>query len=81
MSESRQNCRVYKTTNDGHILGPALVIECEDDQLAIGKAARAANGCAAELWEGARLIIRFPGDDDTRSKPPSASPYTLRGNL
>jgi hypothetical protein len=63
MSESMQHYRVYKTTNDGHILGPALVRECEDEQAAIRKAARAANGCAAELWEGARLIARFPGDD------------------
>jgi hypothetical protein len=38
------NYRVYKTTPDGHILGPALIIECADDQVAIGKAARAANG-------------------------------------
>ena len=63
MSESMQHYRVYKTTNDGHILGPALVLECQDDQAAVRKAARAANGCAAELWEGARLIVRFPGDD------------------
>ncbi len=63
MSESMQHYRVYKTTNDRHILGPALVIECQDDQVAIRKAARAANGCAAELWEGTRLIVRFPGDD------------------
>ena len=33
--------RIYKTSRDGHILGPALVIECEDDQTAITKAARA----------------------------------------
>jgi hypothetical protein len=65
LSESMQRYRVYKTTNDGHILGPALVIECQDDQAAIGKAARAANGCAAELWEGVRMIVRFPGDDAT----------------
>jgi hypothetical protein len=54
--------RVYKTTNDGHITGPALVIECQDDQAAIEQATRAANGCAAELWEGSRLIVRFSGE-------------------
>jgi hypothetical protein len=36
-----QHYRAYKTTNDGHILGPPLVIECQDDQAAIGKAASA----------------------------------------
>ena len=33
---------------------------CADEQEAIGKAAQAANGKAVELWEGARLIVRFP---------------------
>jgi len=55
--------RIYKTSRDGHILGPALVIECEDDQSAITKAARAANGTAAELWEGARCVVSFPSDE------------------
>ena len=32
---------MLQTSRDGHILGPALVIECEDDQTAITKAARA----------------------------------------
>ena len=27
------------------------------------KAARAANGAAAELWEGARCIVSFPSDE------------------
>ena len=52
--------RIFKTNTDGHITGPALVIESLDDQEAIEQATRAANGCAAELWEGARLIVRFP---------------------
>ena len=55
--------RIYRTTPDGHIVGPPLVIECADDEVATGKAARAANGSAAELWEGARLIVRFPSDN------------------
>ena len=56
--------RIYRTTADGHILGPPNVVECPDDQTAVGKAARVANGSAAELWEGARFIVRFPGDED-----------------
>ena len=55
--------RIYRTTPDGHIVGPPLVIECPDDQEAITKAARAANGAAAELWEGARCIVSFPSDE------------------
>lgn len=64
-SESSQmpHYRIYTTTPDGHLLGPAAVIECRDDEEAIGRAARSANGKAAELWEGARLIVRFPSDE------------------
>jgi hypothetical protein len=55
--------RVYTTTTDGHVTAPATVVECTDDQEAIGKAANLANGKSVELWEGARLIVRFPGDE------------------
>ena len=54
--------RVYATTPDGHILGPAVVIECADDQEAIGQAAQMANGRAVELWDESRFIVRFPSD-------------------
>ena len=55
--------RVYVTTPDGHVTAPATVLECTDDQEAIGKAAQLANGRSVELWEGARLIVRFPSDE------------------
>ena len=44
----------------GVISTPPEIVECADEQEAIGKAAQAANGKAVELWEGARLIVRFP---------------------
>jgi hypothetical protein len=62
--------RIYVLTTDGHIAGPPQVIERENEQEAIGKAAQLANGKAVELWEGARLIARFPGDEDW--PPPTA---------
>jgi hypothetical protein len=52
--------RIYVTTTDGHITAPAALIECDNDQEAIGKAKQFVNGRAVELWEGARLIMRFP---------------------
>ena len=55
--------RVYVTTPDGHVTAPATVLECTDDQEAIGKAAQLANGRSVELWEGARFIVRFPSDE------------------
>ena len=56
--------RVYFVADDGHISGPPHVIECADEQEAIGKAAQAANGKVAELWDGKRLIVRFPKDQN-----------------
>jgi hypothetical protein len=55
--------RIYVTTIDGHVTAPPTVIECADDQEAIGKAAQFTNGRAIELWEGARFIVRFPSDE------------------
>jgi hypothetical protein len=55
--------RVYFVADDGHISGPPHVIECADEQEAIGKAAQAANGKVVELWDGKRFIVRFPKDE------------------
>jgi hypothetical protein len=54
--------RVFLGTHDGRISGPAHVIECEDDQEAMGRAIQHTNGKSAELWNGARRIARFPSD-------------------
>jgi hypothetical protein len=56
--------RIYYTDRDGLHSVPPDVVECADDQEAIGKAAQAANGKAVELWNGPRLIVRFPRDAD-----------------
>jgi len=45
--------RIDVTTTDGHVTAPATVIECADDQEAIGKAAQLVDGRAVELWERA----------------------------
>ena len=56
--------RIYVVADDGHISGPPHVIECADEQEAIGKAAaQAANGKVVELWDGTRLIVRLPKDE------------------
>jgi len=54
--------RIYFTDGDGHVSVPPDVVECADDQEAIGKAAQASNGKAVELWNGSRFIVRFPRD-------------------
>jgi hypothetical protein len=57
--------RVYTVNNDGHISGTPHVIECGDDQEAMGKAVQYTNGKSVELWDGARFIIRYPSDADS----------------
>ena len=54
--------RFYRTTPDGHLLGPPVVVECADDQEAIGNASQMTDGHAVELWQGARLIGQLPSD-------------------
>jgi hypothetical protein len=54
--------RLYQIGLDGHISIPPEVLECSDEQEAISKAAQLADGKAAELWAGERLVVRFPRD-------------------
>jgi len=39
------------------------MIECADEQEAVGNAAHLTNGKSVELWDGARFIVRFPSDE------------------
>ena len=55
--------RIFSTSRDGHILGPATIVECADDEEAIAQATQLTNGKSVELWEGARFIVRCLGDE------------------
>jgi hypothetical protein len=57
-----QAYRVFLVSHDGRISGPAHVIECSNDQEAMGRAVQYTNGKSAELWNGARRIACFPSD-------------------
>jgi hypothetical protein len=54
--------RIYKLNPHGLISRPAQIVECDEDQEAIQHAQRAVNGQDVELWEGNRLVLRFPHD-------------------
>jgi hypothetical protein len=86
--------RIYHLADGSHIATPPDVIDCADEQEAIGKAAQAANGKAVELWEGARFIVRFPSDEGwsasitcvssqaiSRNQPSSRSRIQLIGTV
>jgi hypothetical protein len=55
--------RIYSVDPEGHISAPPEVVACADDQAAIQKAEQAVIGKGVELWEGERLVARFPGND------------------
>ena len=55
--------RLYLKAADGRILGPAIIIECDNDQEAFDRASRTANGKALELWQGSRPILQPPADE------------------
>jgi len=52
--------RLYILNKEGHLIGPGLLIEAEADEAAIAEAIKRFDGVAAELWEEARLVRKFP---------------------
>jgi len=56
--------RVFLIDRNGHISRPAEHIDCSDDQEAIEKAQRLVDGHDVELWDGVRLVKRFPRQAD-----------------
>jgi hypothetical protein len=55
--------RLYFLGPDQHIRD-FLVIEGEDDDEAIRLAGHHANGSAMELWHRARMVRKFPADNE-----------------
>jgi hypothetical protein len=55
--------RVYLLGNDRRFRD-VREIACPDDAAAIAHARRLIDGCAAELWQEARLIAQLPGASD-----------------
>jgi hypothetical protein len=54
--------RFYRITPDGHIDGVPIVVECADDQEALGKASQMTKGRIVEVWQGERLVLQLPND-------------------
>jgi hypothetical protein len=51
--------RFYTIGRDDHIVGPANVIDCQDDQAAVESAQQSLNGLAIEIWDKARLVAHI----------------------
>ena len=52
--------RIYIVGRDGSFLGAAEVVECVDDNEAIGTASQIASGLGAEIWDQKRFVAQLP---------------------
>jgi hypothetical protein len=52
--------RVFMLDYDAHFSGPARIIHCADDAEAVEKTRQLMDGKDLELWDGGRLVARFP---------------------
>ena len=59
--------RIYTIGLDGHFANNE-VAECADDKEVVEKALAQANGCAIEIWNNARFVMRLPGDASKRKR-------------
>jgi len=51
--------RVFEINDDGHIAGPARIIDCLDDQQAIAQARQLKDGKIIEVWTGERRVAEI----------------------
>jgi hypothetical protein len=51
--------RIYTIDKDGHIVGPANIVDAADDQEARQEAKRMLEGHTIELWDGSRRVAKF----------------------
>jgi hypothetical protein len=51
--------RVFEINEEGHVAGPAKVIDCPDDQQAIEQAKQLKDGKIVEVWTGERRIAEI----------------------
>jgi hypothetical protein len=55
--------RIYIVGRDDSFLGAAEVVECVDDNEAIGTASQIASGLGAEIWDQKRFVAQLPASD------------------
>jgi hypothetical protein len=55
--------RVYQIDKKGHILGPAEVITCDDEEEAVRKAKSLVNGHDLEVWQGEPYLGRLQSEN------------------
>jgi hypothetical protein len=51
--------RVYSLDDEGHILGPANVITCDNDERAIDEVRKLKGYFSVEVWQADRLVAKI----------------------
>jgi hypothetical protein len=51
--------RFYVLDGAGHVSGPAEIVDCEDDQVAIERAREAVDERPIEVWEQSRVVAHL----------------------
>ncbi len=64
---------IYIVGRDGSFLGAAEVVECVDDNEAIGTASQIASGLGAEIWDQKRFVAQLPASNSFTSLPQHSS--------
>jgi hypothetical protein len=52
--------RLYKLGDDDRFAGAATIIKCDSDAEVIAKAKAMLDGLDIEIWDGPRVVARFP---------------------
>jgi hypothetical protein len=52
--------RLYRLDKDGHVQGPPVIVNCDDDEAAMAEAKQYVDGVAIEIWDGGRRVAFFP---------------------
>jgi hypothetical protein len=59
--------RVYELDSGGRVFSPARVIQCDDDEDALSRAAILSSGRAVEIWAGERRVGIVSPDRQARA--------------
>ncbi|MGY4330801.1 hypothetical protein ACVWWG_005218 [Bradyrhizobium sp. LB7.2] len=55
--------RLYRFDKDGHIQGPPVIVDREDDDAAVTQAKQYVDGVAIQVWDRARCVAVLPSAD------------------
>jgi hypothetical protein len=70
--------RIYKLNAQGHVIGPALVLICEQDADVIRKVESLVDGHDVEILEGARVVTRLQSG---AAYPPNQGRMPMPSNI